>query len=918
MLKNAKYITDWHDRKILGGENWDYKINSELENADIILLLISPDFLASSYCLDIEVQRGLELHRQKKSIVIPIILRFCDWQLAEFKSLQCLPKDAKPICSTYWENEDAAFLNVVDGIKKVINVIRERKNIEASKPLITKLRFDIGGYDYYVNKSLLRNHTFIGLDFGTSTTVVSIAKLDEQTQALKIETISFSFSTPPIGIQWTDLIPSVVYYDLHGNQLSIGMEAKIKKFAGTTLPGVNYWSSFKMGLGKDEGAIYTNSLLKGQISGWKILNDKDATLVFLKNIKKWIFEYIKQEQYSMDLKLSVSIPASFEANQRRELLEVIKEVGFEEHEELFIDEPNAAFLNYLHENNIVEDFSGGQPDRQHTLVFDFGAGTCDISILEYGKKNQGFYSKNIAISKFEHLGGDDIDRTIAQELLFIEFCESHSLDPEIITDTEYEDFFEGKLKPAAEALKIKVCEKLKRSKDYLRKDVTLCYDVPIVLTYKGKSYNYESQCISTNEFQNIMTKFLDTSGKNESSIYYVINSALRKAKMQPNDVDNILLVGGSCKNPLIEKSLREHFPITNFLIPGDIQVQVSKGATIHSLLSQGLNKRPIAPIVSESISIVLQGKKHLNLIQQGDEIPLFKSIKDPLGVQINGQRIIEIPLYVSGEEKMLQNVIIQSPNGFQRQDIFSISAEINQNKIVTIKVLCNNQQMEVRHFSPFANEVLSPYKRAVKEVEREINNLLAAGAKKTDRKITNLVDSLILYHTSANNYKEAMETTIKYYPNKYSDISYFANNAGYTKIAHDYVVKAYQNNPNDTNAFNVAQSLTPESSEYFYYMQIAADLGNTAAKVIISVHKIELGNEEARIELLGPFDTLYTTYQNDPSQLSVNDLDDLILTAEYLGYNTLIEDIHSYIDNMHSKINSGSELFHEANLLKER
>lgn len=117
-LKNAGYITEWYDRKILPGEEWDKKINDKLDDSDIILLLISSDFLASDYCYGHEVKRAIELHNENKVLVLPIILRYCDWKLSDFEHLQCLPKDAKPVCSSYWENEDLAFLNVVEGIKK--------------------------------------------------------------------------------------------------------------------------------------------------------------------------------------------------------------------------------------------------------------------------------------------------------------------------------------------------------------------------------------------------------------------------------------------------------------------------------------------------------------------------------------------------------------------------------------------------------------------------------------------------------------------------------------------------------------------------------------------------------------------------------------------------------------------------------
>lgn len=86
-----------------------------------------------------------------------------------------------------------------------------------------------------------------------------------------------------------------------------------------------------------------------------------------------------------------------------------------------IDEPNAAFLNYIHESEMNNEAVVIPKDiNPKMLVFDFGAGTCDISILEIGVDYKGVYSKNLSISKFEKLGGNDIDRYIAYEILYPE------------------------------------------------------------------------------------------------------------------------------------------------------------------------------------------------------------------------------------------------------------------------------------------------------------------------------------------------------------------------------------------------------------------------------------------------------------------------------------------------------------------
>lgn len=121
----------WHDRKITAGADWKKWIDDELKSADIILLLISSDFLASDYCYEKEMETALQLHDSKQSIVIPIILRPSDWTDAPFSKLQALPKDALAI--TLWDNEDEAWLNVASGIKASIAEINNLKTRKTEK-----------------------------------------------------------------------------------------------------------------------------------------------------------------------------------------------------------------------------------------------------------------------------------------------------------------------------------------------------------------------------------------------------------------------------------------------------------------------------------------------------------------------------------------------------------------------------------------------------------------------------------------------------------------------------------------------------------------------------------------------------------------------------------------------------------------
>jgi tetratricopeptide (TPR) repeat protein len=115
LLKRQHVITAWHDRKIGAGKEWENEIDEHLNTADIILLLISSDFLASDYCYDVEVKTAMNRHDDGEARVIPVILRPVDLKGAPFGKLQALPKDARPV--TDWPNRDQAFLNVAQGIR---------------------------------------------------------------------------------------------------------------------------------------------------------------------------------------------------------------------------------------------------------------------------------------------------------------------------------------------------------------------------------------------------------------------------------------------------------------------------------------------------------------------------------------------------------------------------------------------------------------------------------------------------------------------------------------------------------------------------------------------------------------------------------------------------------------------------------
>jgi TIR domain/NB-ARC domain len=118
VLKYQGLISIWHDRQITPGTNWAQDIDTHLNSASVILLLVSSDFLASDYCSGIEIKRALERHQANEARVIPILVRPLDWKGVPFAHLQMLPTGAKPI--TTWSNQDEAFSDIVAGIRQAI------------------------------------------------------------------------------------------------------------------------------------------------------------------------------------------------------------------------------------------------------------------------------------------------------------------------------------------------------------------------------------------------------------------------------------------------------------------------------------------------------------------------------------------------------------------------------------------------------------------------------------------------------------------------------------------------------------------------------------------------------------------------------------------------------------------------------
>lgn len=674
------------------------------------------------------------------------------------------------------------------------------------------------------------NTTFIGIDFGTSTTVVSVAVFDKETKEIRTEPLWLNQRLYDGAVMSSEKIATVIAW--HNQLLLIGNGAADLKYQ--LRKDVNVWYSFKMELGEDLGSKYYSSELDRN-SNFPILNPKDAAKVFFQYLKVQVDRYVKSHSLPRNVQYAVSIPASFEANQRNELMQALEQNGIAISKQSLIDEPNAAFLSYVEYSSLEKSpLSLPDGDNPKVLVFDFGAGTCDVSILELGKDMNGIYSKNLSISKFEKLGGDDIDRLIAIDYLLPQLLEESGMKRDDFRTPEIKRIISQLLK-SAEQLKILICEKIAlqtsnrilpvtaTSSDYVSVGSGVSID-----TRKGLMTLTEPR-LSYTEFNEVMRAFLKTTSmvpyrtkviEDEfAAIFSPIQTALKKASLNKNEIDYILLIGGSSKNPYVQAALKQYFKESELLVPRDLQTHVSSGAAIHSFIYNGFGKNIIQPITSEPFLVITKDETPKVLLKAGTHIPCDLIVIDDLVTNQDGQQAIELPICLGNRNKLLYNIKIVSsdPNGFKRNTPVKLEIEITTDKLLLARASALGQQIMVEPINPFANKELTSEQRIVLKAERQANlEAEQNGGKPTKQGLMTLCNA---YEQVGNHFRaaETLEILNELYPSvhNFNNIGVLFSNAGNEDKALEYYEKGYNASKTSISAFNYAFKLKHKDKKKF-------------------------------------------------------------------------------------------------------
>ena len=335
----------------------------------------------------------------------------------------------------------------------------------------------------------------------------------------------------------------------------------------------------------------------------------------------------------------VTVPASFQAAQRRDTLEAAQLAGIDLTAGAVLDEPIAAFIDYVFTHG-TETFAGMSEPRR-LVVFDFGGGTCDVAVFELRPPRPGAPAgievAPRSVSRYHRLGGGDIDRAIVAEALMPQLVEQNGLQAHELDYRAKSDRVIPALLGCAESLKIGLCREVARLKKFGRYEeerVRLVQKNPGVYPCTlrdGTALRLQSPTLSVVEFDKVIEPFLDrdllypreTDYLMTCSVFAPLQDALARANLEPGDVDFCLLVGGSALIPQIAEAVDDFFSQARSLCFDDserTQTAVAHGAAWQAFSLAVRGQGLVRPVTGDSISIQT-ATGPVELIGDGTELP---------------------------------------------------------------------------------------------------------------------------------------------------------------------------------------------------------------------------------------------------------------------------------------------------------
>jgi len=540
-------------------------------------------------------------------------------------------------------------------------------------------------------------HNFLGIDLGTTNSVVSWGRVMRRTGMFEPEVLDIEQIGPGKKSMRDKLLPSVVYFDETSRTPFVGEYAKTDAF--TTQPQLVVRSvKSKMGSGiavqigrKSFTPSYISSLVLNQIRA--AIKDKFGTDVD---------------------DVVITVPASFDADMRADTIEAARQAGFKVNNpdgsprDILLDEPRAALYNLIHLQRLDEippsviDLS----TPKNILIFDLGGGTLDVSLhnVQADYDSLSVNVEDIAISRYTRIGGDNFD-----ELLAIFFQKEFEAKFKVLIDEIPEIHIQHEIKSKflleAESKKREINDKFKQgisqkaTFEMLRNHTTVSVQIPNLYDNKAywrNSFKWDEMdaiiapLLGRDLSLNDVNRFEELTGDEANNIIYPILDVLHKAKHRTGDIpkiDAVFLNGGMTRFIPVQQRLKDFFgrePLTIL----DPDISVAQGASLyHYSLHQGL--RPKSAILAESYGIETNGGYVKHLVTAGTVLPMLKPIPINSLIIPEGTSQLTIPFY-RGENKepkfpnvKLLERVIQLPQACKQDELLNVEVFVDANKILT-------------------------------------------------------------------------------------------------------------------------------------------------------------------------------------------------------------------------------------------
>lgn len=592
----------------------------------------------------------------------------------------------------------------------------------------------------------------IGIDLGTTNSLMAIAGFEDSIKHLPpvrdSGEISSSLSEfvpvrvlqlPQRNLDGTvashDLFPSVVFQESSNGERFFGMGAREAKFAFARGRSVFY--SVKLDLGTDRDPFYPSAVSPDLNTPVKVSAE---ILRSMKNAAEAILG-----RSLAGIPVIITIPACFQAPQRRDTLLAARMAGFDVGGNCLFDEPCAALLAHMNRRRVQQRWS----PEETVLVFDFGGGTCDISIIDvsWTPSSQKINLKSLAISRFEQLGGDDIDKHLVHSLLKEEFYRVSGRKEREWGFGERQRQIWSQLAKIAELLKVRFCQELDKVvqasgwTDAAVRSVAIGLPSQVVRTSQGE-VRLDRLSLNWDQFKSVMSPFLDPGSKQDevreyyrlTSIFTPICDALDKANLKRKDITRILLAGGSSYNPLVEKAIQDFFPEATIERPEKMDYLVAEGAALHAYWHFVIGHDLLAAIAGDTLGLLTEGGVFIPLIPAGAPIPFPADgglmTYDQFRIPRSNMSHVDLVFCAGSASRPILPVELRLSRGIPVGSPVHLRIGLDGNKIFTMEAFLPDYP-EVRVIERIDNPLgllpMTSHERARKELEKTLTRAQAEG-----------------------------------------------------------------------------------------------------------------------------------------------------------------------------------------------